>query len=435
MPLLAFSTFPILGVVFMALFEGALLLASRLLALIIVPAQLPGDVMGLLDALSDAPLATLRALSSRQLLALCRQLVSLAKLSLAEDPQLERLYAIRRRFEARGWLNCTVRTADGLALDAMRRPAPCESHGAPSQFGADGTAEAEAARYVLFLGGNFQKYEDWLPYFDLYARDARVGFLCFNFRGVGRSEGAVVAPSDLLADVGACVELLLARGVRARHILLHGFSLGGAVGALFLGAPGAPRCAFTSDRSFTSLRRAAFALLRGAREARGAPPPDAARPVASGSPALLVGGASRGGAIAKLLPRLVSAGRAVAAAAACAALRACGWELRAEEAFARIPGRRVLLYHREDSVIDFDAASLYRWLERRGHAAAAGLEVIEVERMGANGWPTHDFPLCADKEVWQKMIRAERAALGMDADDEKAAAGGGESDGAASDGL
>ncbi len=33
------------------------------------------------------------------------------------------------------------------------------------------------------------RYEDHLPYFDFYARDAGVGFLAFNFRGVVRSEG------------------------------------------------------------------------------------------------------------------------------------------------------------------------------------------------------------------------------------------------------
>ena len=39
-------------------------------------------------------------------------------------------------------------TADGVALDAYWRP-PKLAHVAP--------------RYILFIGGNAQKYEDWLP--------------------------------------------------------------------------------------------------------------------------------------------------------------------------------------------------------------------------------------------------------------------------------
>ena len=60
--------------------------------------------------------------------------------------------------------------------------------------------------------------------------------MCFNFRGVGRSEGAVCCVDDLVTDVRACVDFLLSRGVAPHHLLLHGFSLGGAIAALFLGA-------------------------------------------------------------------------------------------------------------------------------------------------------------------------------------------------------
>ena len=33
-----------------------------------------------------------------------------------------------------------------------------------------------------------------------------------------------------------------------------------------------------------------------------------------------------------------------------------------------------------------------------------------------DGWPTHDFPLDADRRAWVAMIRAERAALGLPPD-------------------
>ena len=136
------------------------LVISRLLALIIFPAQLPGDIMGFLDELSDAPIETIRQWNRQVVLQILTQLFTLQKLVLSDDPTLRQLLEARRRFLARGWSSCTVHTADGFELDAMLTEPPDD----PSSV---------APRFILFIGGNMQKYEGWLPYFDLYAREVR----------------------------------------------------------------------------------------------------------------------------------------------------------------------------------------------------------------------------------------------------------------------
>lgn len=54
-------------------------------------------------------------------------------------------------------------------------------------------------------------------------------------------------------------------------MLLHGFSVGGGIAALYLAQPRAPPCGLTSERSFRSFSHAAFAVVKGRDPAAGAP--------------------------------------------------------------------------------------------------------------------------------------------------------------------
>ena len=190
-------------------------ICSRLLSLIILPAQLPGDVVDLIDDLARAPVSTVLSWPPKVVLGLVRQFVRLEKLTIEQDTALEQMTSIRRRYLQRGWAPCPVRTSDGVLIDAVIKEPP------PTADGATGgsTGPELAPRYIIFVGGNFQKYELWLSYYEVYARDVGCGFFAFNFRGVGHSEGAVTAAADLVTDVAACVDALLLRGVLPQHLV------------------------------------------------------------------------------------------------------------------------------------------------------------------------------------------------------------------------
>jgi hypothetical protein len=135
---------------------------TRVVGLAVLPAQLPGDVPGLLHDLSTDPVRTMRSWRRSLVWSLTRQIFGCRRLEVPDDSQLRRLTATRERYAQRGWVQCPVRASDGVLLDAMLTP-PAAGDGA-------GRDSAAGGRYVLWVGGNFQKYEDWLPYFDIYAR-------------------------------------------------------------------------------------------------------------------------------------------------------------------------------------------------------------------------------------------------------------------------
>ena len=413
--------------------------ATHFLGFVILPAQLPGDPVELMQDLMSEPWTTLKELHWSTFWALVRQICTYQKLTIPDDPQLERLATTRNKYLSQGWAHCPLSTVDGLTLDAFwKQPANKEI----------------APRFLIFVGGNAQKYEDWLPYFQLYADESGFGFLCFNFRGVARSEGTLSCPEDMLHDVGAAFDFLVEQaGVQPQHILLHGFSLGGAVAALFLARPGAPRAAITSDRSFRSYAHAGFGLMRGFQAAVGDAPRGAAgvgreAEEEHDARSLAVGAKVRAG-LRALLVRTIALCRALIATLAYEALVAAGWELNALDAWRRIEGRKVIVYNTADNIVAYGAASLHAALlaedaergaaddddsrdgggsARKGNGGGGGgggggqtpslanTAVVEVTIRHARGWALHDFPLSLDLDAWYGMIAAERRALGLSDD-------------------
>jgi len=368
--------------------SAVLFMFSRVAAVIILPAQIPGNITGLLNDITEEPLATITSWSGKLVRSILKQLFSSQKLQVPDDTQLVRLQNARKRYlEQNNWEEASVTTDDGLALDALLREPP---------------SPRIPPRYILFVGGNFQKYEDWLPYFDLYARNASTGFFCFNFRGVGRSEGAVCCADDLIVDLRACVDHLLERGVQEDHLLIHGFSLGGAVAAIFLAGRQAPAAAFVSDRSFRTLSLAAYGLIRS-------PSPSGVSPGTDSDDEHSIPPTR----LERAKARLEGWARVIVAGIAVSGLRFLAWELSAEAAWPGIQGKKVLLYHRSDNVVHYRVASLHNHLQR-APLADSKLRVVEVTRMGSNGWPMHDFPLCADEQAWEGLLDGVDWALGLD---------------------
>ena len=419
--------------------------ATRFLGFVVLPAQLPGDPSELLQDLLSDPLGTLKAFDWATARSLVRQIMCYEKLVVPNDSQLERLHTTRTKYLARGWAHCPLTTSDGVTLDAYWRQ--------PS-------LKDVAPRFILFVGGNAQKYEDWLPYFQLYADDSELGFLCFNFRGVARSEGTITRAEDMLSDVRAAFEHLVESGVKPQHILLHGFSLGGAIAAMFLAQPGAPKAAITSDRSFRSYSHAAFAVCRGFKAACGEAPTTIEHNTAN-APSDLRG--MLRAHIKSALTWLLLLTRALVATIAFELLTAVGWELNAQKAWRRIEGNKVIVYNTADNIVCYGAASLHGALLAEGGAggdsadgaesttssldserqqgealliagpsgggssssrpsssssssALHGTAVVEVTIRYAQGWALHDFPLSLDLDAWYAMIAAERAALGLNKD-------------------
>jgi len=328
------------------------------------------------------------------------QTLTLQKLTIPDDEKLRRLEDARNNYLRKDWRECQLHTVDGVMLDACIKE-PRDRTGPP--------------RFIFFIGGNMQMYEFWLPYFESYARETGFGFLCFNFRGVGRSEGATTCMDDMLTDIRAGVDHLLERGVLPHHILLHGFSIGGSLAALFLASPGAPATiAITSDRSFRTFGHAAFCICRGFDAAVGREP---------GVPKYEEDEDYEGSTGSAVQPawrrQLGSMGRAgfvmlraVVAQLAVTICQATGWELNAEEAWTRIQGRKVLIYNRADNIVCYEGASLHAALSQHPQGLH-DVNVVEVTLRDASDWAMHDFPLFYDVQAWREMIAAERQALGV----------------------
>ena len=402
---------------------------SRFFGLIILPAQLPGDPIDMAMDLKDDPIGTIKSWKWETVKQIWRQIRNGEKITIPDDPLLSRLLAPRNKYRSqKSWTECPIKTADGLTLDGFIK-APTNRDIPP--------------RYIVFVGGNSQRYEDWLPYFDLYARESGLGFLCFNNRGVARSEGAVCCLEDMLTDLHAVVDHLTeSLGVQEEHVLIHGFSIGGSIASLFLAQPHAPRCAITSDRSFRSFCHAAFAICRGGAECVGDAPPVVRARRGSGSEEGCKARLAELGL--RLLRGLLGIARAVLAQIAVLSFRSTGWELNALEAWRRIETKKVLVYNRADNIVHYEGASLHHGLvthkaiagadaasprllpteardgyvrtpcNRTSQEALADTAVIEVTLRDADGWALHDCPLSLDADAWHAMIRAERAALGLD---------------------
>jgi hypothetical protein len=128
---------------------------------------------------------------------------------------------------------------------------------------------------VVFFNANMQKYEEWLFYFHRYAKDAQVGMLVFNWRGVGYSDGCAVSVADLVVDGTAALQYVRALGVAPGHVLVHGLSIGACVAALVRARqPVAEHGPVVIDRGFSTLSAvlqgyAEFAMRRGEREGEG----------------------------------------------------------------------------------------------------------------------------------------------------------------------
>ena len=130
-------------------------------------------------------------------------------------------------------------TADGVTLDGA--------------ILWNNKAEAEDSAYhkrawILYFNGNGETYEDSLRLLSWYGQETDCNVICFNYRGVGYSESTPYRASDLSLDGDAVFQFLLRHHVPSERILIHGRSLGGAIGTSVRSMhPEGPLC---NERSF-----------------------------------------------------------------------------------------------------------------------------------------------------------------------------------------
>lgn len=115
------------------------------------------------------------------------------------------------------------------------------------------------AKYVIWLNGLGESYEPKLCRAADYANEVNANILVFNYRGCGDSSSALAppTPNDFVTDTMAMVAYLKSTGIKAEDITIHGYSLGGGIGANAL----EPGMKYINDRSFSTFSKATKDML------------------------------------------------------------------------------------------------------------------------------------------------------------------------------
>lgn len=115
-------------------------------------------------------------------------------------------------------------------------------------------------KILIRFGGNGENYESLYEVMQEYSYIKKVhklGYdvLLFNYRGVGKSKGSAT-PDGLAKDGQAVIDYALSQGYKEKNILIHGFSLGGAIATKALASNQAcyQEIKFVNDRSFSSIK-------------------------------------------------------------------------------------------------------------------------------------------------------------------------------------
>lgn len=202
----------------------------------------------------------------------------------------------------------TVRTADGIDLDTLT----IEHKSQQSQPHAQ-------QKWIVYFLGNVSCYEDCLDELKVISDQTEASVLVGNFRGVMRSKGSAKSSHDLVLDGEAMVQSLLQKGVTPENILIHGWSLGGAVGTQVaaLHQEEGHEMHLCSERSFSSTEDVIKSKIKGPFGAIAAP-----------------------------------------------IVRAAGWEFDSLQKFQTIKGHKFTIHAKEDGLIRHKA-SLYKRLKMK----------------------------------------------------------------------
>src|SRR5262249_40432532 len=99
----------------------------------------------------------------------------------------------------------------------------------PEDQQAQQNVPADQQKWIIFLNGNGGCYEENLYKLVKESNATGANVLSGNYRGVMRSEGKATCAHHLVLDAEAMIQFLLDKGVQPKNIMIHGWSLGGAV--------------------------------------------------------------------------------------------------------------------------------------------------------------------------------------------------------------
>jgi len=139
----------------------------------------------------------------------------------------------------------TVETADHVKLDTLEILHPEESKKDP-----------EDQKWIVFFPGNGARYEHLIILATQLSRDIGANLYLGNYRGVGYSEKSPSKSKDLIVDGEAMVQYLLnEKKIPSGNIMVHGWSLGGAVAneVAALHQEKGQEMKLCNDRSFSTL--------------------------------------------------------------------------------------------------------------------------------------------------------------------------------------
>ena len=252
-----------------------------------------------------------------------------------------------RRLQRDVWFNVLLSGDDGVAIDAA--------------FWLNPMQQAVPARqaWILFFLANAAVYEFGFEEYAALGNEIGANVFVFNYRGVSHSRGTIIKCSDLVDDGLLCLNYLTTHlGAKHENILFFGRSIGGGVAAV-LRARHSPSGPILSDRSFSSIGDAATSVVKLAMTSF--------LDVKFGLPKFIVQGI--GSAIVK-------------------------FDLDAVTEWPLITGLKLILYHTDDAIINYDIASLHKALETKygsGYGESIRLETTK-QIQDAHNVPLRDFP-------------------------------------------
>lgn len=184
-------------------------------------------------------------------------------------------------------------------------------------------------KFIVYFQGNGTGYEDVLDELVSLSKSTKTNVFVGNYRGVGASEGVSESYKDLENDGIAMIQYLLSLGVKPENILIHGWSLGGGVGAhvaVHYQKQG-HEMHYCNDRSFSTLYDQIDTVISIIQ-----------KKILKYSPIRYP----------KILVKLLSSGRIFK--------YLLNWNFDTVKCYQSIKGKKIILYHPKDWAIRYDAS-------------------------------------------------------------------------------